>query len=201
MAFSYYLNMECMSLEIASDPVSCMTDSNLSAEIESFLDDKALINNVKQGYVIVTSLHTFAESFLNTILRDCMLCRENLLKGLSIENKLGIICLFYKVDFSILKSDFRYAILTKVTGIRNELIHYKKNYIGDGTGIPGFSIKKSEIADFFIKHVVSFADFVATQLGLKIFNDVGIFSCDGRDSLVSYVYDPIKANIDESSFE
>jgi len=195
-----------MSLEIAKDHASNMTDSNYDTEIEPFLNENALKNNMKQGYVIVTSLYTFAESFLNTILRDCMLCRENLLKGLSLENKLEVIFLFYKVDLATLKSDSHYAILTKVTGIRNELIHYKKNYIGVGSGIPGFSIKKSDIADFFVKSnmenvikaIISFADFVAEQLGLIVHKDVGIFCCDGRDDLVSYVYDPA---ITEARFE
>ena len=85
----------------------------------------------------------------------------------------------------------------------------KKTYIGEGTGIPDFKLGGQGAAEFFtqksMKAVydghIKLAESIAAMLGLKIFAEIGVFACDGRDGLVNYVYDPGETAVDPSRFE
>ena len=46
----------------------------------------------------------------------------------------------YQKDWQIVKGQNTWAVYKKTTRVRNEMIHYKKTYIGDGSGIPNFEI-------------------------------------------------------------
>ena len=61
MAFSFYMNMERLSLEIAESHISNMTNNNY--EDDCFLKEQDLINNIKNGFVVITQLSCFFESF------------------------------------------------------------------------------------------------------------------------------------------
>ena len=97
----------------------------------------------------------------------------------------------------------------KIFKVRNEMIHYKKTYIGDGTGIPNFSIANIEVKEFFTKRymeqaiskIILLGDKIAEDLDLNVFHNIDIFECDGRDGLVNYVYDKNITDIDETRFE
>lgn len=91
------------------------------------------------------------------------------------------------------------------------MIHYKKTFIGDGSGmgIPNFELGGQGVAEFFTKNnmllvrdgYVSLAELIATNLGLNIFKNIHIFECDGMDELVNYVYDGSDNDIAEISYE
>lgn len=204
MAFGFYMNMERLSLEIAKEHVQKMTDDNLWDDI--FLDDNKLYNNIKNGFVVITQLITFIESFLNTILNNCIGYDDEKLLRVSIEEKLEIIFLYYKKDLSEIKSLYQWCVFGKVKKVRNEMVHFKKTYIGDGTGIPQFSIANHEVQEFFTKtnmeqiinQIIQLGDLVAEKLELDTFHDIDIFACDGRDGLVNYVFDPKIIDISES---
>jgi hypothetical protein len=209
MAQGHYLNMEKLSLKIAEEHATIMTNSNLRDECDSFTDTNYLENNIKNGYVVITMLCSFIESFLNTILRDCIECEEELLKSTSIINKYDLIYLYYHKDIKLLKSNDCFGKFKTVNKLRNEMIHYKNNYIGLGTGVPTHAeIKSIKIIEFFkkdnmlnlISSVTALADLIATQLELSICKEIDIFACDGRDGLVSYIYDNEKIDIDETRF-
>ena len=62
------------------------------------------------------------------------------------------------------------------------MIHYKKTYIGDGTGIPNFSITNIEVKEFFTKRymeqaiseIILLGDKIAKNLDLNVFHNIDI---------------------------
>lgn len=211
MAFEYYMNMEIISLDIAKEHIENMTEDNIDDNIgeDAFLDEDKLINNIKNGFVVITQLITFLESFLNTILNTCVEYKGKELLKSSIDEKLEIIFLYYKKDLSIVKSQHYWECFRKILKVRNEMIHYKISSIGMGTGIPNFSFGGVEAKSFFTSQymqeatnkIIKLSKLIAQELNLSIINDMSIFSCDGKDGLVNYVYDKQKMEIDESMYE
>lgn len=78
------------------------------------------------------------------------------------------------------------------------MIHYKKTYKGMGSGVPDFKIGPFNVSSFFIKSAmednytqfIKLASIIATEIGLSIYEGVGIIECDGRDGKVNYVMNP-----------
>ncbi|MBO5478690.1 MAG: hypothetical protein J6A04_03125 [Clostridia bacterium] len=62
MAFGYYMNMERIALDIAKEHTENMTNDNMEDDV--FLDENKLENNIKNGFIVITQLITFIESFL-----------------------------------------------------------------------------------------------------------------------------------------
>lgn len=207
MAFEYYMNMEKISLDIAKEHIENMTDDNMEDDI--FLDEEKLKNNIKNGFVVITQLITFLESFLNTILNTCVEYKGKELLKSSIDEKLEIIFLYYKKDLSIVKSQHYWECFRRILKVRNEMIHYKISSIGMGTGIPDFLFAGIEAKSFFTRQymqeatdkIIVLGDLIANELNLRIFHDINIFECDGRDGLVNYIYDEEKIMIDETRYE
>ena len=70
MAFEYFMNMEKLSLTIVNNYLLYMTDNNYEDDV--FLKMDELTNNIENGFVIITQLSCFFESFLNTIINACI---------------------------------------------------------------------------------------------------------------------------------
>ena len=66
MSFGYFMNMEKLSLRIVEKHLPYMTDNNY--EDDCFLNIEELINNIENGFVIITQLSCYFESFLNTVI-------------------------------------------------------------------------------------------------------------------------------------
>ncbi|NFR85690.1 hypothetical protein FDE85_02600 [Clostridium botulinum] len=206
MSHGFFMNMEKLSLNIARSHAFQMTNDIMYDDV--FLDDEKLINNLENGFVVITQLSTFFESFVNTILSNCIKYTGEVLLKCSIEEKIEIIFMNYKKDWNTIKGQNPWANFKKVTKVRNEMIHYKKNFIGNGSGIPNFSIAKISVREFFIQdnmnylidEFIKLGDLIASELGLKIFKDINIIECDGRDGLTNYIYDETIHEIDESRF-
>ena len=89
------------------------------------------------------------------------------------------------------------------------MIHFKKTYVGDGSGIPDFQLCGERVAEFFTKENIKIlleghielAKSIASELSLQIFEKINVFECDGRDGLVNYVFDETILYIDESRFQ
>ena len=206
MAFGYYMNMEKMSLEIAGEHIELMEENIQDMQICEFLDIDKLIRNIKDGFVVITQLITFVESFFNTIINTCMQENNELLLKMSIDEKLEIICLYYKVKSSQIKSIHYWGTFRTINKVRNELIHYKKSFICDCTAIQDFNIAGISVKEFFIKsnmdkimeHIIQLGNHISKVLGLTINKDVSIIECDARDGLVSYVFDDKIIDVDPS---
>ena len=79
-----------MSLNIVKEHLQYMTNDNILKGFEDlkYLDQEKLEANIKNGFIIITQLSIFIESFLNTILNNCVKYEsENILKS-KIEEKL-----------------------------------------------------------------------------------------------------------------
>ena len=126
MSFGYYMNMEKISLEIAEEHIDFMEDNLLDEKLNDCLDIDKTILNIKNGFVAITQLVTFIESFLNTIITTCMLNENELFLKMNIDEKLELICMYYKKDSKEIKSKQYWEYFKKMNKIRNELIHYKK---------------------------------------------------------------------------
>lgn len=204
MAFGFFMNMEKLAINISRDHVANMTNDNMSDGF--FFDEEKLMNNIKNGFVVITQLNTFLESFLNTILNNCMEYDGDVLYKCSVEEKLDIIFMYYKMNWSKIKGQHPWGVYRKTTKVRNEMIHFKKTYIGDGSEIPNFDIAGISINEFFTKNImddaiqqyIKLGNLIAGELGLNICHDISVFECDARDELVNYVYDRKVGYIDES---
>lgn len=195
MAWSYFMNMEKLSLMIANEHLKQMTNDNFIDDI--FLDEEKLINNLKNGFVIITQLNCYIESFLNTIINTCIEYKGKDLYKCNVSVKMDVIFMYYQKDWTSIKEGRLWKIYDKTRKVRNEMMHYKKTYIGDGSGIPEFELGGEKVSQFFTKdnmeklifEHISLAKEIASKLGLKINHNVDVFRCDGVDQLVNYVYD------------
>lgn len=200
MSFGMYLNIEVLALKIIRKSIMQMTESNNKTDEYGFdaCDESLFENNLEHGWIVVVMLINYVESMINTILRDCVQYKGEKLMKSNLEEKLEIIHMFYKKDIRILKGNNLWNTFKMVTRIRNELIHYKDNYIGDsGVGITNVVIGKISLVEMFTKekmneisnNFIEFSKLLVYNLGLIINEDAYLFDCDGRDDLVSYVYD------------
>lgn len=207
MAWGYFFNMEKLALTIAENHIKNMTNDNYTDDV--FLSSEKLLVNLENGFVALTQLSCYFESFLNTIINSCIHYEGNSLLKCSIEEKIEIIFMHYGKNFADIKSLHCWELYRIGTSVRNEMIHFKKTYIGDGSGIPNFKLGKVCIADYFTKTCitetyngyVSLCKVIAQTLGLNIFEEIDVFECDGRDGLTNYVYDGTDIDIDQSRFE
>lgn len=209
MAFGFYMNMERLSINIARRHIDLMTNDNIDRENDPFLDENMLLNNMENGFVAITQMSCYIESFLNTIINSCIGYDDEILLKCSIKEKIDIIFLHYGKCFKNIKEQHCWELFNKTTKVRNGMIHFKKTYVGDGTGIPDFQLCGERVAEFFTKENIKvlleghieLAKHIAAELSLQIFEKIDVFECDGRDGLVNYVYDETIVYIDESRFQ
>ena len=199
MTYGNYMNMEKLSLEIAEENINKMSESNYQAELPEFVDADEFTKNLKYGYIVVTMLSSYIESSINTILRESInYSDENLLKN-NINDKFDIIFLCNGKSFSNVKSNNLYGEFKKMTSIRNDMIHYKYNYIGDGNSIPtsGNSknpISKRNLQEYFTKsnmmkvkkNTIDFLQLICTELNIQI-NNVKILEGDAKGTPYNYL--------------
>lgn len=207
MAWGFYFNMEKLTLDIAQKHIFNMSENNFIDD--TFLDEKSLLNNLENGFVALTQLTCYFESFLNTIINSCMHYEGDVLLKCSIEEKVEMIFMHYKKDWQHIKSLHFWSSYRTATRVRNEMIHFKKTYIGFGSGIPNFKLGKVEVATYFTKsniqtiysHYIELCKTIASSLELSIFDDIDIFECDGRDGLTNYIFDPEEIDLDYTRFD
>lgn len=111
MAFGYFMNMEKLSLTIVEKHISCMTNDNY--ENDCCLDMQKIINNIENGFVIITQLSCYFESFLNTIINACMNYDGEVLLKCSVEEKIDFIFMHYQKDWQIVKGQNPWAVYKK----------------------------------------------------------------------------------------
>ncbi len=209
MSFSYFLNMEKLTISIAEKHIRQMTNDNLLCDADVFIDENKLLNNLENGFIAITQMNCYIESFLNTILNSCIGYNEEDLLKCNIQEKIDIIFLYYGKNFSSIKSQHFWALYKKTTKVRNSLIHFKKTFIGNGTEIPKFDIGSEPVHSFFTRNNmdlllqahIRLAHTIAKELDLYIFDNVEVFECYGREGLTNYVVEKDNTLVCESRFE
>lgn len=201
MSFGYYMNMEKLALSIAQEHIEHMDNENTTwTEGCPVLDTNKFQKNIESGFVVITQLNCYFESFLNTILNACMDYDGEVLLRCSIEEKIHIIFMYYQKPWETIKGQNCWSVFRKTTTMRNNLMHYKKTYIGDGSETPSFALGKEDVASFFTRQnmeaimrgYLELTEKITECLGLGLCREIGIISCDGVDPIVNYVYDPRK---------
>lgn len=209
MSFSFYMNMEKLSVMIAKEHIDHMTNDNMDLKDGCIIDADRLLNNIKNGFICITQMNCYMESFLNTIISSCIGYEGETLLKCSHEEKFDIIFLHYHKDFAEIKAQNAWALYKKTTKVRNEMIHFKKTYVGEGTAVPDFKLAGEYVKDFFTQDQmkillnahIELAERIAKTLELTISDSVDVLACDGRDGLVNYIYVEKTTDIDESRFE
>lgn len=201
MAVNNYLNIEPLSLEIADEMTEKMTDSN---SFDGVILEEKLTHNIKYGFIVITHLMTFFEGFLNTVMNRCMAVNDDKQLRKSIDEKLEILCANYNKNIQDVKRLRNYQTYKRIKRVRNEMIHYKRSYVGESTGFPRLELGHSYADTLFTKKemrkcicgFVRLTDEIAELFGLKTYHQIPVITCDGRDGLVNYVYDPEEISID-----
>ena len=202
MSFGYYMNIEILALETANEHIEKMTDTNsIPGEYgyDVCHENGILKNNMKNGWIAVLMLINYVESVINTILRDCVNYKGDTLIRMSTDEKIELLYLCYKTDFSVLKSLHEWEVYKSVSRIRNELVHYKNNKLGVYGDMPIIwdnrlhnilyvftkpEMKKIQIA------IMEFCKKIVLDFDLELKQDVFLFDCDGRADNVSYISNP-----------
>lgn len=191
MAFKYYLNMEQLMLDAAKEHISNMSDNNCKED--TFLDYDKISNNLKNGFIVITMLISFIESFLNSIIYLYIDEKADLRKD--INEKMKIIFDYYEKDKRCITKTTLWMKYKETANVRNELIHFKKCFMAYGGDIPDVNIGGKLIGEYFIKSEMMkiydnhkmLAKMIANELGLQVFNDVKIFQCDEAVEPCHYV--------------
>ncbi|MBQ8984788.1 hypothetical protein IJ098_02960 [Candidatus Saccharibacteria bacterium] len=185
-----------------------MEDNLADAEMPDYLDNKKIEENLKHGFLALTAITDFVESFLNTVLRDCINSKESRGKlKESITGKIDYICGYYNIQKGAIKGGQKFAMFRKANNIRDELIHYKINWSSEGIGIMDFNIPENEtFKNYFTRSsfekvfesAIGLCNDITCEAGLYINKSASIIECAARDGLTSYVFDKDKINVDPS---
>lgn len=206
MAFGYFMNMEKLTLQIIDKHIANMTNNNYDEPYS--LDEEIFLNNIENGFVVITNLGCYFESFLNTIINSCMEYKGDTLLKCSIEEKIDLIFMHYNKNWDNIKSRNEWEVYRKTTTVRNEMIHFKRTYVETATLVPDFNLGKQYVGKFFTKSnlqnvkekYIKLVKMIANTLELQIFDNVKIIECAARDGLVNYVYDEKIIDVDITRF-
>jgi hypothetical protein len=195
MAFAFYLNMEKLALEIIEEHLTQMSNCNYCEDSPDTIDNVAFKKNLKYGFIIVVMLSVFVESAVNSVLSDIIHYKNERLIKCSVEEKFDIIYLLYNKDIKPLRADNNFAKYKEMNRIRNELIHFKFNYIGHSSCIPNIIVGNISLAKFFVKSkmceyiscVNKFIEFLGEDLKLNINMKCDVFGCDGAENYYKFI--------------
>ncbi len=195
MSWALYMNMEALSIKIAKSHVALMTNDNSEDGDDIYLDEKVFLNNIENGFVVITQLNCYIESFLNAIINSCIGYTEEALLKCNHQEKIDIIFLHYSKDFSAIKSKKCWESYRTTTKVRNEMIHFKKPYIGHSSHLMNFKLGGKHAGDFFTKdniqrllddHIL-LAKEIAKAVDLIICDEVDVFTNQGSGEETNYI--------------
>ena len=204
MAWGYYLNMEELSMEIAEEAISLMSNSNY-LEIDNCVradNGDEFIANLKRGTTAVIMICCYVESSINTLLRDFFGYSPDgeVIKS-SVESKLEIIFAGSLDQLKRIKGDNCWDKYRRVVSVRNQLIHYKNNSAKEMSSWPmidRWKIGREILGDYFTKDVLQgtfesskrLVGLIAEAVNLSINPDCHILGCDARFGAPSYFCSP-----------
>lgn len=224
MSFSFFINMEPLLISIAEDNISKMWENMEDDTILGFLDHSRIEDNFRYGFIAITAIVNFVESFLNTIIRDCIYSKSSIgpkgytenekpididdrdkkLKQNIIE-KINFICSYYGIERSSIKGSKEFSDFSELKEIRNNLVHYKIKWECEGISISDFSLSKDKtFKNFFskkslnneLKNAKELCKIIAISSKLTMNSSAQFIECNGRDGLTSCIFDSNKILID-----
>jgi hypothetical protein len=180
-----------------------MTDSNYDkplSEREGFIvaDDHAFKNNLASGFIAVTMIHCYYESFLNTVLRDYFgfSADGSLIRGGENE-KLEVIFNGNEDMLEKIKASSIWRDAHRVFKLRNHLIHYKSNMALEFSSYPpihSWKIGNEILGEFFVKSELEKCSVAVQQLAKEIASALGLaLGKEGDPIICDYPY--VRASI------
>ena len=204
MAFGFFLNMEILDIKIIKESIGKMSNNNVTdiGNDEKDILNEEMINNLHYGAIACVFMTTLYETALNTIISKRLECMDEDILKASHNMKLHMICFECHIAYSDLISDNSYSIIKEISKVRNDIVHYKTNYINEGSWIhptATFSMgsSKKSIADIFTKDsmqhyfdgVMQFLNLICNKCGFQLNDKCEVFDCDGRDSNYEFICD------------
>ena len=224
MSFSFFINMEPLLISIAEDNISKMWENMEDDTILGFLDHSRIEDNFRYGFIAITAIVNFVESFLNTIIRDCIYSKSSIgskvytgnVESIDIDDrdkklrqnitkKIDFICKYYEVERSSIKDSKEFLRFSELNEIRNNLVHYKIKWECEGISISDFILPKNKtFKNFFQKESLNnelgnakeLCEKIAISSKLTMNRSAQVIECNGRDGLTSCVFDSNKILID-----
>ena len=224
MSFSFFINMEPLLISIAEDNISKMWENMNDDIVLGFLDHSKIEDNFRYGFIAITAIVNYVESFLNTIIRDCIYSKNSIGSKLytgnkesididdrdkklkeNIAKKIDFICDYYKVKRSLIKGSKEFSGFSELNKIRNNLVHYKIKWECEGSSISDFVyLKNKTFKNFFqkeslsneLKNAKELCEKIATSSKLTMNKSAQFIECSGRDGLTSCVFDSNQILID-----
>lgn len=154
MSFAYYMNLECVSLNLVDSHLAKMTDDNSSdVEFDLGVDLLKFSNNLSNGFIVLTYLKCYFECFLNSIVQAYGDIYFNIESTDSVFKKVTKIFKTLKKENNLkkLKKKQCWKSFEIVSKARNTLIHFDNNYIATCGDIPTFEVCEISAAQFFVK--------------------------------------------------
>ena len=196
MSFLYHFNLQVVCLEIAQMHLNNMTNENMQCEF--YANENKLANNIKHGVAVIIMLCTAIENSLNFLLVEKIKDKKQLNKILyfSTEEKLKKIYGLYNCSINDLENSFEMKTYQNLKKLRNHLVHFKNNLIGNVGGIfLEWRIWNYSATEFFTKNnmqlqydiIINLLEKIATDLKLNFNKGAPIFGFNGSGEPVSFL--------------
>lgn len=198
MSFKFFLNFEKLSINIISDSLNQMTNTNVNSIGE--VDNIILEKNMYYGTIASVFCVNLYESALNSILSNELNCTEEEIIKASFNTKLYLICKCYGLDYVYFKSLNEFRFVNELIKLRNDLVHFKNNELGYA-GWLHINMKlsmgktKVPISEIFTKPYIKkyydatlkFIELLCNECGLKMSTDCEVFDCDGGSENFKFI--------------
>lgn len=204
MAWSWYLNLEPLSLEMAKEHIEKMTDSNYEneesaeSEIDLIPDDNAFLDNFKLGFIAITMIDCFFESSLNTLMREIQGYDPDgkEIRG-PIDKKLENLLTGNTSELEKITGSPHWNNWKRLKKVRNTLIHCKNNspeFLSSWPLLDKWMIGDEPIGKFFTKSnmsellndVVWIVNHIAVAVGATVSPYPISFGSDARYGIGPY---------------
>lgn len=206
MAHGQYLNLEILILEIINEQIELMEESNTALLNDGFeiYDETKLVINYKRGYLIVTMMVSLVECFLNGLINQKFVNDNERLLNSSMEEKIDFLYLNSGKSTRTLRGSHLYSEYKNINKIRNELIHYKNNFVGNSTMLLSTKIGKLDLGSIFTKknmaesleYINGFTQKIANDLGFQIDYNISAITSDAKGD--NYLFAFTQNSFDEN---
>lgn len=169
---------------IGSEKIS--NTETVDVDLSVFLCLDTFSKSIENGFVIVISLNIYIECAMNTVIRNIINCHEDFFLRKNLLDKIQLLYFLRNKNFEELKNHHTYAYYRANNQIRNELVHFKDNFLSPG--IPSdYSIGKYSISELFTKpkmqthisHIYEFVEKIYSDLGLIINPKISTINATG----------------------
>lgn len=202
MSFSYFLNLERAAMIVIEEQIHQMEDIRYTI-IDNVVVEKEIPifeNNIVHGIVACVMTANLLETAINTIIGKQLERGEKTGLRNRIDEKIDIICETYGVKKATVKGTQAYQKIRELIRVRNDLTHYKSNFIGDGSGLSQYAslpmgVSGCLVIDIFTKqwmqnhyeNALLFLKRLCEDCSLQFVPDCNVIGCDGASMKFEFI--------------